>query len=125
MNRNEWKIVGIFIVIMLIPWIILLSMLGTGDVGKLWKVMTGGFEWIFIIVVLLIASFVLHKKYQQAFTLLEYIGGSIALVISALATIMLLFYSTTNLADDDRINSHIAYVKWEEHHESSYEVCVS
>ncbi|MCX6823544.1 MAG: hypothetical protein NT085_00245 [candidate division SR1 bacterium] len=125
MNRNEFKIVGIFIVIMLIPWIILFSILGTGDVGKLWKVMTGGFEWIFIIVVLLIVSFVLHKKYQQVFTLLEYIGGSIALVISALATIMLLFYSTTNLADDDRINSHIAYVKWEEHHESSYEECTS
>jgi hypothetical protein len=87
--------------------------------------MTSGFEWIIIIVTLLVASFLLHKKFEQEFTLGEYIGGAVALTISAIATIMLIFYSTTNLADDDRINSHITHVKWEEAHESSYEVCVS
>lgn len=124
MDKNELKIVAIFVVIMLIPWIILFCVLDAGDIGKLWKVMTGGFEWIIIIIALLGASFVLQRKFASSFTLKEYIGGSIGLVISAIATIMLIFYSTTDLADDDRINSKIMYVKWEEHHEDDYEVCV-
>jgi hypothetical protein len=124
MDKNELKIVGILVGITLIPWIILFCILDSGDIGKLWKVMTGGFEWIIIILVLLLATFLLHRKYRQDFTLQEYIGGSVGLVISAIPTIMLIFYSTTNLADDDRINSYISYVKWEEHHEDSYEECV-
>jgi len=125
MEKNDLKIVGVFAGIMLIPWVILFSMLGISDVGKLWKVMMGSLEWAFIIITLLATLYMLHRKYQRLFTLQEYIWGAIALIISSLATIMLIFYSTTDLADDDRINSYITYVKWEEHHESSYEVCVA
>ena len=125
MEKNDVKIVGVFLLIMSIPWIILFCVLDFGDIGKLWKVMTGGFEWIIILLVLLGASFALQRKFSNMFTLKEYLGGSVALVISALATIMLFFYSTTNLADDDRINSKIMYVKWEEHHEDDYQVCVA
>lgn len=125
MNKNELKIVALLVAVMGIPWIVLFCTLDLGDIGKLWKVMTGGFEWIIIITLLLLASFLVHRKYRNAFTLKEWIAGSVLLIVSAIGAIMLCFYSTTDLADDDRINSYIAYARWEEHHEDSYEECVS
>lgn len=124
-NSDQIKVGIICALIAFIPWVILFSLLGVGDVLKLWKVMTAGFEWIITFIILLVITFALHKKYEKEFTLGEYLTGSIVLLISLMGTMMLTFYSTTDLADDDRINSYITHIKWEEEHYDSHEECES